>query len=168
MANSKRPVSVLFVCMGNICRSPTAEGVFRDLVQREARDLAIEIDSAGTHDYHVGAPPDRRAQMAARRRGIELSGLRARLLTADDFERFDHVLVMDARNLADAAAIAPASYPAKLQRLMDYAPQTGFDEVPDPYYGEASGFEQVLDLAEAASRGLLESLRAGVVRSRRP
>ena len=168
MAIPPRPIAVLFVCMGNICRSPTAEGVFRALVRREASDLPIEIDSAGTHDYHVGAPPDRRSQAAARQRGIELNDLRARLLTAEDFERFDYVLVMDARNMADAAAIAPARYSARLQRLMEYAPDTGFENVPDPYYGEASGFEQVLDLTEAASRGLLESLRAGVARSRRP
>ena len=163
----KGGISILFVCMGNICRSPTAEGVFRDLVRREGPDLAVEIDSAGTHGYHIGAAPDPRAQAAARRRGIDLSGLRARRLVPHDFERFDYVLVMDERNLADAAAIAPRAYPATLRRFMEYAPQAGVDDVPDPYYGDASGFEQVLDLSEAASRGLLESLRAAGASSRK-
>jgi protein-tyrosine phosphatase len=167
MVKVTRPVSVLFVCMGNICRSPTAEGVFRALVRREAAELAVEIDSAGTHDYHLGAPPDLRSQAAARRRGIDLSGLRARQLVAADFERFDHVLVMDQRNLEDAAAIAPASYPARLRRFMEFAPELALDAVPDPYYGDESGFEQVLDLTEAASRGLLRWLRAEGARSGR-
>jgi protein-tyrosine phosphatase len=151
---------VLFVCMGNICRSPTAEGVLRSLVAREAPELDVEIDSAGTHDYHIGAPPDRRAQAAALKRGIDLGGLRARQLVADDFNRFDYVLVMDGTNLADAAAIAPHHFRAQFRRFLEFAPQAGTPDVPDPYYGGAEGFEQVLDLAEAGARGWIASLRA--------
>jgi protein-tyrosine phosphatase len=151
---------VLFVCMGNICRSPTAEGVLRSLVAREAPELDVEIDSAGTHDYHIGAPPDRRAQAAALKRGIDLGGLRARQLVADDFNRFDYVLVMDGTNLADATAIAPHHFRAQFRRFLEFAPQAGTPDVPDPYYGGAEGFEQVLDLAEAGARGWIASLRA--------
>ncbi len=151
---------VLFVCMGNICRSPTAEAVFRQLAAREARPLALAIDSAGTHDYHVGHPPDPRSQAAARRRGVDMSALRARHLEAGDFERFDYVLVMDERNLEDARAIAPSRFTAKLKLFLEYAPDLGRREVPDPYYGGAAGFEEVLDLSEAAARGLLAELRA--------
>jgi protein-tyrosine phosphatase len=148
--------------MGNICRSPTVEEVFRHLVAREAPTLRITIDSAGTHDYHVGAPPDPRSQVAARRRGLDLAQLRARQLEAADFERFDYVLVMDEQNLTDARAIAPRQYRAQLRLFLEYAPELELREVPDPYYGGAAGFEQVLDLAEAAARGLLEELRARV------
>lgn len=155
-----KSVSVLFVCMGNICRSPTAEAVFRQLVATQAPELAIEIDSAATHDYHVGAAPDPRSQAAARRRGLDMSSLRARLLTATDFERFDYVLVMDEENRADAASIAPAAHRAKLQLLLDFAPEAGRTDVPDPYYGGERGFEEVLDLVEAAASGLLAELRA--------
>ena len=157
MSASRR---VLFVCMGNICRSPTAEAVFRQLVAAEGAAAAIAIDSAGTHDYHVGDPPDPRSQAAARRRGVEMGDLRARHLTAADFEAFDYVLVMDESNLADARAIAPPKFRARLQLFLDFAPDLGRREVPDPYYGGAAGFEDVLDLAEAASRGLLKELRA--------
>ena len=160
MSNEHNRIGVLFVCMGNICRSPTVEAVFREHVARTAPALAITIDSAGTHDYHVGEPPDRRSQVAARRRGIELAALRARQLEAADFERFDYVLVMDERNLADARAIAPGRHRAELRLLLEFAPDTELREVPDPYYGSAAGFELVLDLAEAASRGLLEELSA--------
>ncbi len=146
--------------MGNICRSPTAEAVFRRLVATRAPELSIEIDSAATHDYHVGAAPDPRSQAAARRRGIDMSKLRARLLTGADFERFDYVLVMDEGNRSDALAIAPAAHRAKLQLLLDFAPDAGRCDVPDPYYGGERGFEEVLDLVEAAATGLLEELRA--------
>jgi protein-tyrosine phosphatase len=146
--------------MGNICRSPTAEAVLRDIAGREAAGLALSIDSAGTHDYHVGAPPDLRTQAAARRRGLDMAHLRARQLEASDFERFDYVLVMDERNLADARAIAPRTYRARLQLFLEFAPELERREVPDPYYGAAPGFEEVLDLAEVASRGLLAALRA--------
>jgi protein-tyrosine phosphatase len=159
--NENKHIRVLFVCMGNICRSPTAEGVFRALVAREAPDLAVEIDSAGTHGYHVGSPPDRRALTAARDRGFDLESLRARELVADDFERFDYVIVMDATNLADAARIAPARRRATLCRFLDFAPETGEQDVPDPYYGGRADFERVLDLTAAASRGLIRTLRSG-------
>lgn len=154
---------ILFVCMGNICRSPTAEGVFRRVVAEAGESHWIEIDSAGTHDYHVGEPPDRRAQAAARRRGVDLSGLRARQLDADDFERFDLLLVMDERNHADALEIAGARRGLPVERLrlfLDYAPGADTREVPDPYYGGAEGFERVLDLVEEASHGLLAALRS--------
>ncbi len=146
--------------MGNICRSPTVEAVFRDLAAREAPALKLRIDSAGTHDYHVGDPPDRRSQAAARRRGIDLTALRARQLEAADFERFDYVLVMDERNLEDARAIAPGSFRAQLRLVLEFAPELELREVPDPYYGGPAGFEQVLDLAESAARGLLAELSA--------
>jgi low molecular weight protein-tyrosine phosphatase len=160
MIDTTNNISVLFVCMGNICRSPTVEAVFRQIAERDAPALKLTVDSAGTHDYHVGEPPDPRSQAAARRRGLDLTPLRARQLEAADFERFDFVLVMDERNLADARAIAPREFRARLQLFLEYAPELEFRDLPDPYYGGAAGFEQVLDLAEAASRGLLEALRA--------
>jgi protein-tyrosine phosphatase len=146
--------------MGNICRSPTAEIVLRSFAATEAPRLELRVDSAGTHDYHVGAAPDPRTQAAARRRGFDMSELRARQLEASDFERFDFVLVMDERNLADARAIAPRTHRARLQLFLEFAPELERREVPDPYYGAAAGFEEVLDLAEAAARGLLAALRA--------
>jgi protein-tyrosine phosphatase len=144
--------------MGNICRSPTVEAVFRELAAREAPSLSIRIDSAGTHEYHVGEPPDPRSQRAARRRGLDLASLRARQLEAVDFEQFDYVLVMDERNLVDARAIAPRSFRAQLRLFLEFAPEVERREMPDPYYGGAAGFEQVLDLAEAGARGLLREL----------
>lgn len=158
-ARADRTHRVLFLCMGNICRSPTAEAVFRKLAG-EAGDLRIEIDSAGTHDYHVGDPPDARAIAAAARRGVDLSPLRARQLEAADFERFDLVLAMDDRNVRDALAFAPVHARERLRLFLDYAPGAPLREVPDPYYGGPSGFEEVLDLVEAASRGLLDTLRS--------
>jgi protein-tyrosine phosphatase len=151
--------------MGNICRSPTAEAVMRRLVADEAGDLVVEIDSAGTHDFHVGAPPDARAQAAARRRGFEMKELRARQLAAEDFDRFDYVLVMDEDNRRDALARAPTVFRARLGLLLEFAPDLDTREVPDPYYGGAAGFEHVLDLVEAAARGLIAELRA---QQRRP
>lgn len=150
---------ILMLCMGNICRSPTAEGVLREIARIEAPELALEIDSAGTHDYHVGEPPDRRAIAAARRRGIDLSTLRARRLERADFERFDLLLAMDERNVADALAIAPRAGRERLRLLLDFAPETGVREVPDPYYGGTQDFERVLDLVEVAARGVLAHLR---------
>jgi protein-tyrosine phosphatase len=150
---------ILFVCMGNICRSPTAEAVFRDVVRREGRNFDVVIDSAGTHAYHVGEPPDNRAIAAARRRGIAMQDLRARVVTREDFLRFDLVLAMDEENLAHLVRIAPAGQRQRIQLLLDYAPEAGMREVPDPYYGGESGFEQVLDLVEEAAHGLLAALK---------
>jgi low molecular weight protein-tyrosine phosphatase len=150
--------SVLFVCLGNICRSPTAEGVFRQLLAQEAPGLRVEVDSAGTADYHIGSPPDLRSQRAALARGIDLSGLRARQITPDDFARFDLILAMDRDNLRELQAMRPQRAPARLQLFLEYAPELNRLEVPDPYYRDASGFEEVLDLSAAASRGLLAAL----------
>jgi protein-tyrosine phosphatase len=153
-------VRILFVCMGNICRSPTAEAVFRRLIADEAAEIVVEVDSAGTHDFHVGHPPDERAQAAARRRGFEMKELRARQLAIEDFDRFDYVLVMDEDNRRDALALAPARFRASVGLLLEYAPDLDVREVPDPYYGGEAGFEHVLDLVEAAARGLIAELRA--------
>jgi len=152
-------VRILFVCLGNICRSPTAEAVLRHLAAREAPRLQVEIDSAGTADYHVGAAPDPRSQRAALRRGIDISGLRARQVTAHDFLRFDLILAMDRENLRDLLAMKPDRADAEVRLFMEYAPSLGVLEVPDPYYRDAGGFEEVLDLAAAASRGLLAELQ---------
>jgi protein-tyrosine phosphatase len=146
------------VCMGNICRSPTAEGVLRALAAREA--LALEVDSAGTHGYHVGDPPDPRAVRHARARGYDLAALRARTVAPEDFERFDLVLAMDEANLARLQQRCPPAHAHKLKLLLEYASARGLREVPDPYYGDADGFERVLDLVEDAARGLIAELRA--------
>ena len=152
------PTRVLFVCLGNICRSPTAEGVLRSIAAREFPGLAIEIDSAGTADYHTGKPPDRRTVAAARRRGYDLAALRARQVQADDFQRFDYVLAMDRANLSELESLR-AGARAELALFMSYATGQEFEEVPDPYYGSTEDFERVLDLCEAASRGLLTRLK---------
>lgn len=145
--------------MGNICRSPTAHGVFRRLVQEEGFSQVIEIDSAGTHAYHIGEPPDRRAQLTATRRGIDLSDLRARRIELDDFARHDYVLAMDTDNLAILTGLCPAEHVHKLRLFMEFAPDWGSGEVPDPYYGGVTGFERVFDMVEAAARGLIEDIR---------
>jgi len=148
---------VLFVCLGNICRSPTAEGVLRAIAAREFPALEIEVDSAGTADYHVGEPPDRRTVAAARRRGYDISGLRARQLQPSDFTRFDFVLAMDRANLAELEAREPGNAWARVALYLDFARGSGA-EVPDPYYSGPEAFELVLDLCEAGARGLLSSL----------
>ena len=153
---------VLFVCLGNICRSPTAEGVMGRLLTTEAADLAVEVDSAGTADYHVGAAPDARSQAAAKRRGIDLSGLRARQIVAADFSRFDFILAMDGANLAHLHSIRPATATAHLDLLLKFAPNRVCRDVPDPYYGTKADFDQVLDLVEAGARGLIEFLKSRV------
>ncbi len=152
-------VSILFVCMGNICRSPTAHGVFRELVRREGLEHAIFVDSAGTHAYHIGKAPDKRSQETAERRGIDLSDLRARRAESADFEHFDYILAMDQDNYHGLMAICPRGMEDKLALFMDYAPHLKTREVPDPYYGAAGGFEQVFDLVEAAAEGLLADIR---------
>jgi len=151
--------SVLFVCMGNICRSPTAEGVFRAALDQARLGPQIRIDSAGLGDWHVGQPPDRRAIQAANRRGYDLSKLRARQVSATDFSRFGWILAMDHTNLEALQALRPASYEGHLGLLLDLVPHTGLREVPDPYYGGTDGFERVLDLVEVASAELVRRLQ---------
>jgi len=150
---------VLFVCMGNICRSPTAEGVFREFARRHAPDLALEIDSAGTHDYHVGEPPDPRALKAASSRGLDISSLRARQVDAADFERFDLILAMDRLNYETLRDRSPPAFRSRIRLLLEFADDAGREDVPDPYYGGAQGFEEVLDLLEDAAAGLLAEVR---------
>jgi protein-tyrosine phosphatase len=151
---------VLMVCMGNICRSPTAEGVLRAKLLAAGLQHRVEVDSAGTHGYHVREAPDPRAQRHAAQRGYDLSAQRARRVAVDDFERFDHVLAMDGDNLAFLREMAPPASRARLALLMSFAPQPGApSEVPDPYYGAAEGFERVLDLVEWACDGLVARLR---------
>ena len=151
-------IKVLFICMGNICRSPTAEGVFRNLVQDAGLAHLIQIDSAGTHDYHIGAPPDRRAQAAAVQRGYDLSDLRGRQVAARDFDEFDYILAMDADNLNNLNRIKPAQHRAKLSLFLEYGQRFSEREVPDPYYGGVQGFDHVLDLVEDAAAGLLAEI----------
>lgn len=151
--------SVLFVCTGNICRSPTAEGVFLHMVDRAGLRKLVRVDSAGTHGYHVGDRPDPRAQAAAARRSYDLRKLRARKLQPQDYARFDHLLAMDRGHLSIMLRDSPPEHRHKIRLFMDHAPDLGHHEVPDPYYGDNTGFELVLDLVEAASRGLLQVLR---------
>ncbi|WP_026182673.1 low molecular weight protein-tyrosine-phosphatase [Leeia oryzae] len=155
-------IKVLFVCMGNICRSPTAEGVFRDVLTKAGMDAHVQVDSAGTHAYHVGEGPDARSQEAAQKRGIDLSGIRARQLQEEDFFRFDYILVMDQRNLRDLRQIAPLNLADKAELLLNFSSNYSGQEVPDPYYGGESGFEQVLDRIEDAAQGLLLHLQMQV------
>ena len=164
-ANEREPdVSVLFVCMGNICRSPTVEGVFRKLAQERLPDVNLLIDSAGTHAYHVGEAPDPRARRAAERRGFDLAKLRARKVDFADFERFDLIVGMDELNRAVLMELGPTESHDRIRLLLEFAPEIGRVDVPDPYYGGSNGFEYVLDLAEEASLGLIEHLRARVAR----
>lgn len=156
---SHKKVRVLFICMGNICRSPLAHGLFLHRVREEGLADRVEVDSAGTHAYHVGEPPDRRSQETARRRGVDLSEQRARKVEVSDFEAYDYLLAMDRENLANLRAICPPALHPKVRLFMEFAPELGVHEVPDPYYGGASGFERVYDLVEAATHGLLADIR---------
>jgi protein-tyrosine phosphatase len=163
MQEQAKPVRILFVCTGNICRSPTAEGVFRHLVRSEGLEDRIGTDSAGTHDYHVGEPPDPRSVAAAMRRGYDIKDLRARRLAPDDFARFDLLLAMDRGHLRLMRRLAPAPAAPRLRLFLDYAPRLGLSDVPDPYYGDARDFESALGLIEHGARGLLDALRGGGV-----
>lgn len=151
--------------MGNICRSPLAEGVVRSFARRAGLASTLEVDSAGTHGYHVGEPPDPRARKVAANRGYDVSNLRARCVTDGDFVRFDMILAMDRRNLAFLRRSCPDGYESKLGLFLDYADGPSPDEVPDPYYGGADGFERVLDLCEAAARGLIKAIAKPVENS---
>jgi len=152
-------MKILMVCTGNICRSPTAEGVLRHRLRQAGLDTQVRVDSAGTHDYHIGDPPDPRSIRAARAEGIDISGLRARQLSAKDFEAFDLLLAMDAGHQKIMTRLCPVPLRAKLKLYLDYAPQQPLREMPDPYYGEAEGFNKVLRLCHAATDGLLTSIR---------
>ena len=152
-------IKVLFVCTGNICRSPTAEGVFRALVAAEGLADRIQTDSAGTHGYHVGEPPDRRSAAAAGKRGIDLTDLRARKVRLSDFGEFDLVLAMDRGHAEILRRQCPPEQAGRVRLFLDFAPALGIQDVPDPYYGEGDGFERVLDMVEAGARGVLEHIR---------
>ena len=154
-------VRVLFVCLGNICRSPVSQGVFEEVVRREGLLGEVEADSAGTHGfYHAGEPPDPRAQRSAAERGIDISAQRARLLEREDCERFDYVLTMDENNYERVAALCRSDeIKAVVRPFLDFAPDRPEREVPDPFHGGPEGFELVMDLAEAASEGLLKDIR---------
>ncbi len=152
-------VKVLFVCMGNICRSPLAHGLFEHRVRQAGLTDRIGIDSAGTHAYHVGNSPDPRSQQTAIRHGIDLSSQRARQVKVSDFEIFDYVLAMDRDNQAILSSQCPEEHRHKLHLFLEFAPQLAETEVPDPYYGGDQGFEHVLDLVESACEGLLEDIR---------
>jgi protein-tyrosine phosphatase len=151
-------VKVLFVCMGNICRSPTAEGYFKHIVENAGLSDKISTASAGTHAYHIGSPPDNRAQAAASKRGIDLSSLRGRKVESADFSHFDYVLAMDSSNYTDLESVAGGDT-TKLFMFLEFAESYSEKEVPDPYYGGDQGFEHVLDLIEDASQGLLNDIR---------
>ncbi|HPE61687.1 MAG: low molecular weight phosphotyrosine protein phosphatase [Thiothrix sp.] len=153
-------VNVLFVCMGNICRSPTAQGVFTRLVRTRVLQTRIQTDSAGTHAYHIGEPPDKRSRTAALERGIDLSRLRARQVMATDFDTFQYILAMDRNNLAHLLAMAPPERHGRISLFMEHASRWDVEEVPDPYYGGVQGFARVLDMVEDAAEGLLAHIQA--------
>lgn len=152
-------VKVLFVCLGNICRSPTADGIFQNLVASAGLAKRISVDSAGTAGWHQGRAPDPRTVAAASRRGFDLSSLRARQVKAADFDEFDYILAMDEENLADLALLRPHDFSGHLGLFLEFSQQQAYSAVPDPYHGGAEGFELVLDLIEEASRGLLQTIR---------
>lgn len=161
----QRKVRVLFVCMGNICRSPMAHGIVQRRVRERGWQEWLTLDSAGTHDYHVGKAPDPRARAAALDRGVDIGEQRARQVRPEDFQRFDYILAMDRANYEMLRAACPPELAARIGLLLDFAPGVGAKEVPDPYYGGAQGFEQVLDLVEFAAEGLLADIER---RSRAP
>jgi protein-tyrosine phosphatase len=154
----KQKTSILLVCMGNICRSPTAEGVLRHKLQAAGLTDRVHLDSAGTHDYHVGKSPDRRAQEAARKRGYDLSALRARQVSPRDFSEFDLILAMDQDNYESLLRSCPQAHRHKVRLFLSFSPRFTGQEVPDPYYGGSQGFEQVLDMVEDGAEGLIAAL----------
>lgn len=156
--NNQDKVAVLFVCMGNICRSPTAHGVFQTLVNAQGLSDKILVDSAGTHSYHIGSPPDLRSQDTARSRGVDLSGLRARQFESDDFADFDYILAMDHSNLSNMSSLKRGETRARLELMLDYSDKFKQKEVPDPYFGN-DGFELVFEMIEDASEGLLRDIK---------
>ena len=158
--NTPKKVSVLFVCMGNICRSPTAQAVFEKYVKDRGHADWITVDSAGTHAYHLGEQPDSRSQSAAMARNIDMSTQRARRVEAADFERFDYILAMDKSNYNDLKKIASPAQRKRLHLFLDFSSDWDVAEVPDPYYGGSHGFERVLDMVESASEGLLNDILA--------
>ena len=158
-------VSVLFVCLGNICRSPIAQGVFEDLLRREGLEEEVFVDSAGTGAWHIGQPPDARGQESAGKRGMDLSNQRARRVAPEDCEKFDYLIAMDRENYESVSALCRQS-DAEVRLFLDYAPDLSQEEVPDPYYGGPDGFEHVLDLVEEAARGLLDDVRKRHLESR--
>ena len=149
-------MKVVFVCMGNICRSPSAQGVFEKHLKNKGLSTLIKVDSAGTHSYHVGAKPDSRSIQAAFNRGIDISQQRSRKITVKDFEDFDYIIVMDNENHMNLKMSFPKKLHGKIHKMMSFSPSSKYSEVPDPYYGGKEGFELVLDLLENASIGLLD------------
>ncbi len=163
-----KPVKVLFVCLGNICRSPTAHGVFESMVKAEGLSHLITVDSAGTGDWHLGEEPDQRAIRTAQRRGYSLRHLRARQVCTEDFARFNYILAMDLANLANLQDMAPVDFSGELRLFLDYSDSPSFskagpEEVPDPYSGGIDGFERVLGMIEAGSRGLISAIKSRAI-----
>jgi len=159
---AKAEIAVLFVCLGNICRSPTAHGVFEKRVSEQGLNSQIRIDSAGTGDWHLGKQPDPRTLLAGQQRGYDFSHLRARQVRAEDFDLFDYILAMDGKNLANLQQLQPRHFGGTLSLFLPFG-QGPLNEVPDPYAGGADGFEQVLDMVEQAAEGLLAHLRADLL-----
>ena len=156
--------SVLFVCLGNICRSPTAEGIFRAAAARDGVGERVHVASAGVGDWHIGSPPDKRAILAARRRGYDLAAIRGRRVAVDDFTKYGWILAMDDSNLRALIDMKPADFSGHLGLFLDFAPESGVREVPDPYYGGPEGFDRVIDLVEQGTAGLLARLKTELLR----
>jgi len=154
-----KKIKVLFVCLGNICRSPTAHGIFREKVEQAGMSAIVEIESAGTSGWHIGEPPDKRTQAAALAKGYDLSDLKGRAFSASDFSYYDYILAMDEENLRSMQQLKPADYSGHLGLFLDFSGQDAYREVPDPYYGGNQGFQTVINLVEEGCSGLLEHIR---------